>query len=827
MVNLKNPTTQVSSLSMTFNPALMLEDGLVFHRMGDYAKAMQVYNDILAREPNYADALHFLGEASYRQGQLNQGLDYLNRAIAISPHHFYLNTRSMVFLDMGKLMEAEQDLRRVIKVDPNCFEVYVNLSNVCRKRRDFKSAKKFNAVALKLQPESAVVWNTVGATHMETGELEAAVDAFNKALAYAPDALMAAKNIAMIYVAQQKWTEALPLLQSAVALHDFEVLTALSRTHIVLGQPEQAIDPFKEAMQLGDAEKRKGFFTTTESLEQLLAVCDALSVYRSSYSDAADLYQFGIEALPEHPTLINNLAVMQFNQAIYDKAIENLRRLLTLEPHNVMARGNLGANLSIQGFVEEAIVEYAAMLEYEPNHVTAIGLLLSEKNKICSWDNLDPLRQKMAELLDSPDNKQSVNSFTLLSNYDAPEKLLRWTRINANENFANLGVKHPPASGLGRQRERIRVGYFSFDFRNHPVAHLTAPLFELHDKSKFEVWVYSYGKDDGHPVRQRIQNSAEHFVDLWGCSLQGMVERIRADEIDILIDLSGNTHGAKTQVMGHRPAPVQVHWLGFIGSMGSTHYDYTIVDSFVAPEGADKYFDEKLVRMPNCFQINDTTRPLTTKKLTRAACGLPERGFVFADFSQSYKIQPDIFAAWTQIVKSVPQSIIWLTDGHSAYVKNVRTAWKAAGLEDERLVFAPRADVADYLAQYQLVDLFLDVFPYTSGTTASDALWSGCPLLALVGNTMVARMAGSLLKAAELPELITYSIGEYIERAIYYALHEDELAVLRKRLIDNRLKLPLFATSQFVRHLENAFEQMASLSWAGHELVELNIKNEL
>jgi predicted O-linked N-acetylglucosamine transferase (SPINDLY family) len=336
--------------------------------------------------------------------------------------------------------------------------------------------------------------------------------------------------------------------------------------------------------------------------------------------------------------------------------------------------------------------------------------------------------------------------------------------------------------------------------------------------------VYSYGKDDGHSVRQRIQNSAEHFVDLYGYSLQGMVEKIRADDIDILIDLSGNTMGAKIQVMGHRPAPVQVHWLGFIGSMGSTYYDYTIVDGFVAPEGADIYYDEKLVRMPHCFQINDTTRPLASKKITRAACGLPESGFIFADFSQSYKIQPDIFDAWTQIVKAVPDSILWLTEGHPAYVKNIRSVWKVAGIEDHRLVFAPRSDVTEYLAQYQLVDLFLDVFPYTSGTTASDALWSGCPLLALVGNTMVARMAGSLVKAAGLPELLTYSMNEYIERAIHYASHPYELGLLRKRLIENRSSVPLFDTQGFVLHLESAFTQMVQLTWAGLQPAPINVR---
>jgi protein O-GlcNAc transferase len=811
---------------MTSNPALMLEEGLAFHRVGDYARAMQSYRDILSLDPNYADALHLLGEASYRQGQFEQALVYLNHAIASTPHHFYLNTRSMVLQELGKLLEAEQDLRRAIKIDANYLEAYVNLSNVCRKKRDFKNAKKFNARALQINPESAAVWNTVGATHMEAGELDLAVNAFNKALVYAPDALIAMKNIAMIYAAQKKWQQALPLLQRAAALRDFEVLTTLSRAHLVLGQPEQSIDPFKEAMHLGDVDKRKGFFTTTESLEQLLAVCDALHVYRSNYSDAADLYQYATEVLPEHPTLINNLAVMQFNQAIYHKAVENLQKLLLLEPSNILARANLGANLSIQGLAEEAIIEFEKVLTYDPNHAPSLGLLLSEKNKVSSWQGIAELRQKMADVLDAPDNTQSVNSFTLLSNYDNPQQFLNWTRINSKENFANLGVKSPPASGLGRQHDRIRVGYYSVDFRNHPVAHLTAPLFELHDKSKFEVWIYSYGEDDGHPVRQRIKNNVEHFVDLVGCSLQDMVERIRRDEIDILVDLSGNTRGAKMQLMGHRPAPVQVHWLGFIGSMGSTYYDYTIVDHFVAPEGADQYYDEKLVRMPDCFQINDTSRLPVPIVLTREQCNLPENSFVFADFNQSFKLQPEIFEAWVSIIKAVPKSVLWLTEGHPVYIRNIKEAWTKAGLAEDRLIFAPRVGVNEYLSQYQLVDLFLDAFPYTSGTTASDCLWAGCPLLTLVGKTMVARMGGSNVKAAGLPELITYSKEEYVERAVYYAKHPTELAQLRKRLVDNRLNLPLFDTAKFVKHLEHAFEMMAKQSWAGNDLMAISIDNE-
>jgi predicted O-linked N-acetylglucosamine transferase (SPINDLY family) len=819
-------TNPSSLIENQLSPERLLEHGLAYHRQGNYNYAIQVYQELLVLVPTHADAMHLIGEALYRQGQFGAALSYLNNAIANVPHHFYLNTRGMVFLESGHLMEAEQDLRRAIKTVPDYLEAHINLSNVCRQKKDFKHAKRFAALAVKLNPESAAAWNAVGAVDMESARFDEALQAFDRALEMAPDALVTVKNKAKILVAQKKWQDALPLLVQAADLQDFEVYTMLSRAYGVLGQTVNAIDPFQAAMRVSTPDLRKIYFSTSEGVEQLIAMGDALGVYRSNFSAAAELYQLAIESLPEHTTLINNLAVSQFNQSVFDKAVENLRKLLLLDPINVQARTNLGVSLIMQDQSEEAIDEFKLALEHDPQFLAAAGWMIGEKNRICSWDGMLGLRKKVADLLDRPGSKQSVNSFILLSNYDDPAKFLEWSRINSRENFANLGIQSPPAIGVGRKHDRIRVGYFSVDFRNHPVAHLTAPLYGMHDRSKFEVWVYSYGPDDKHPVRQRIQEGAEHFVNLEGQSTQSMVERIRNDEIDILVDLSGNTRGSKIQVLGHRPAPVQVHWLGFIGSMGSQYYDYTIVDSFVAPEGADEYYDEKLLRMPDCFQINDTARPQTLMPLTRAQCGLPEDAFVFADFNQSFKIQPEIFAAWVRILKAVPESVLWLADGHHSYIKNIRAEWAEAGLEDCRLVIAPRVSVDQYLAQYQLVDLFLDVFPYTSGTTASDALWAGCPLLALVGKTMVARMAGSLVKAAGLPQLLTYSVDEYVDRAIFFANNPQEVKSMSKHLIENRLNLPLFDTEKFVTYLEKAYVQMAQMTWSGQDLLAIKLESQ-
>ena len=805
------------------NMATLLERGLEFHQAGQLQEAFNVYQEILAAEPAHADALHLTGEVLYRAGQYQNALQYLNHAIAQSPHHFYINTRALVFLEMGLLQESENDLLRALKLVPDYLEAHINISNVYRKKINSKKALQFAKKAIQLSPNSAAAWGALGAVQMESQQLDEGLTSFAKSLELAPNAFVTQKNIVKILVHQKKWQEVFPKLVELKDAQDFEVQTMLSKAYQVLGQIEKAIEPFQLAMRIAKSDERDKYYATQEGVEHLLAMGDALGVYRSDFAGAAELYQIAIQSLPQHTTLINNLAVAQFNQSGFEQASLNLKQLLELDPANAQARTNLGVSLIMLDKSEEAIAELATTLQHAPNFLPAAGWMIGEKNRICDWDQLPELRQRVATMLDNPQNAQSVNSFILLSNYDDPKKLLEWSRINSKENFANLGVKHTPSSGKGRNHSRIRVGYFSVDIRHHPVAHLTAPLYGLHDRNKFEVWVYSYGPDDQHPVRQRIQNTAEHFVNLEGCSIQGMVERIRSDEIDILVDLSGNTRGSKIQVLGHRPAPVQMHWLGYIGSMGSKYYDYTIVDQFVAPEGADEFFDEKLLRMPECFQINDTNRPLQLESLQRSEFGLPEQAFVFADFNQSFKIQPEMFAAWTDIVKAVPNSVLWLADGHHAYIKNIRAAWKVAGLDDARLIIAPRTSVDKYLAQFQLVDLFLDVFPYTSGTTASDALWAGCPLLALVGKTMVARMAGSLVKAAGLPELLTYTIDEYKQKAIHLATNPQELATIRQQLIANRLNVPLFNTQKFVKNLENAYEQIVHMSWAGEDLKPVTI----
>ena len=345
---------------------------------------------------------------------------------------------------------------------------------------------------------------------------------------------------------------------------------------------------------------------------------------------------------------------------------------------------------------------------------------------------------------------------------------------------------------------------------------LTAELYGRHDRKEFEVFIYSYGPDDGHPARARIAATAEHFVDLQGLSIQQMAERIRDDEIDILVDLSGDTRGAKPQVMAYHAAPAQLMWLGYMGTSGTPNYDYLVSDNFLSPPGTEDCYTEKLLRLPETFQVIDTKRPVNPQKATRAEHGLPEDAFVLCNFSQSFKIQPETFEAWVRIVQGIPNSVLWLAQGPNGFEQNLRAQWEKAGLPAERLIVSPRMPVDQHLARIGLADLFIDTFPYSSGATANDVLWSSVPLLALTGTTMVSRMAGSLLRAIGLPELVATNHAEYVQKAIHYATHREELAALRSRLAKAKeARSGYFDTPRFVRHLEDGYRQIASRSREG------------
>jgi predicted O-linked N-acetylglucosamine transferase (SPINDLY family) len=458
---------------------------------------------------------------------------------------------------------------------------------------------------------------------------------------------------------------------------------------------------------------------------------------------------------------------------------------------------------------EEAAASLSRALELVPDYIGAFAERALQRLHLCDWRAYEADRERLLALTREG---AAIPPFLLrIAGASPAEMLLAARRASGAMALSGAAVfAHPPRP----PHARLRVGYLSSDFNEHPVALLAAELFERHHRGRFELFAYSHGIDDGGPTRQRLLRAFDHFIDLRTLSDEAAARRIHEDGIDILVDLNGFTFGARPAILAHRPAPVQAGWLGYIGTNGADFIDYVIADRFALPAEQQPDYAERIVHLPHCYLPIDTTREIAATP-TREACGLPEAGLVFCCFNNNYKLAPAMFAAWMRILARVPGSVLWLLGPSPAVIANLRREAADRGIAPDRLVFARTVPLPDYLARFRAADLFLDTLPCGACTTGSDALWAGLPLLTCVGATFAGRHAGSLLRAAGLPELVTHSLAEYEALAVRLATEPGVLAGLRQRLERNRATAPLFDTTVFARDLEAIYCRMAELHAAG------------
>ena len=430
----------------------------------------------------------------------------------------------------------------------------------------------------------------------------------------------------------------------------------------------------------------------------------------------------------------------------------------------------------------------------------------------CDWSNLD--QSLLIYESEIANNKPVTTPFIALILVDKPALHLQSSKIF-------IESKHPKNQALGGIAKRtaggkLRLGYFSADFYYHPVAILLAEQIENHDKSKFELFAFSFRSDIKDPMTARLEAAFDHFIAVDKMSDLEVVQLSRQLGVDIALDLSGYTLGGRRDIFALQAAPIQVSHLGFPGSMGAEYIDYFIADEHQLPESSAKYYTEKIAYVP-CGHTYDRQRQLSSEPLSRAQFGLPENGFVFTCQNGCQKFQPEVFGIWMDILKAVPASVLWLMEPHPSAMANLRKEAQARGVESDRLVFSKRETVASdqerarigrYLASYKLADLFLDTWPYNAGTTAVDALWAGLPLLTKAGEAMVARLATSVLNAIEVPELITNTVQEYRDLAIELASDPRKLKLITDKLQENRLTSALFDTVGNTRHIEAAYVEM-------------------
>ncbi len=450
-------------------------------------------------------------------------------------------------------------------------------------------------------------------------------------------------------------------------------------------------------------------------------------------------------------------------------------------------------------------------LQLDPNYGAALSDLLFLHKQLADWSDLSALRERFLAGVSA--GMPNLSPFSLLSD---PSTRSQQRRCAESWSRAFPSAAEAPRRPAG---DRVRIAYLSADYHQHATAVLAAGLFEQHDRSSFQVTAYSTGIDDSSPMRARLVAGFDRFVDAHGWDARRLAERIAADNIDVLVDLKGHTQAASTAVLALRPAPIQVNYLGFPGTMGAPFIDYLIGDPIVTPFEHATDYSETLVQLPMCYQINDRQRAIADPP-PRADLGLPEDAFVYCCFNQSYKINPEVFDAWARILAAVPKGVLWLLGGNPSADRavleaNLAREAAARGIERERLVFAARRSNAEYLGLYRRADLFLDTWPYNAHTTASDALWAGCPVLSFLGETFAGRVAASLLTAVGLPEMIAPDVNGYIGRAVALANAEGTLARARLHLASTGRSSPLFDTAATTRALEAAYLRMVEQTQKG------------
>ena len=482
-------------------------------------------------------------------------------------------------------------------------------------------------------------------------------------------------------------------------------------------------------------------------------------------------------------------------------AIRAYCEAIRLDPHRVASYVGLGLVLQKLDRFDEAREAFERALALAPDDTLALGNLVHLKQYACDWDGLAELEQRLLAAVDA--GRGGVAPFVLLAMPSTRAQQLAAAR-RASDGIAARAVPLPPPVVTPMIGRRLRLGYLSADFHQHATACLMIELFESHDRVRFEVFAYSYGPDDGSAMRARLTRAFEHFVDLAPLDHAQAAARIRADGIDVLIDLKGHTTDSRLGILAYRPAPLQATFLGYPGTTGAGFIDCVIADAVVLPPEHEAGFSERVVRLPGCYQPNDAGRVIAPRAPTRTASGLPEQAFVFCCFNNSFKIRPELFEIWMRLLAELPGSVLWLLEGNPAMAANLRAAAWRHGIAEERMVFAPRLPLPEHLARHRLADLFLDTQPYNAHTTASDALWAGVPVLTVTGDSFAGRVAASLLLSLGLPELVAASPADYRRRALDLAQDPAALSALRARLGDAVGRAPVFSGRAFARTFEQA-----------------------
>ncbi len=780
--------------------AELLAVGVRHHQAGQWPEAEKIYRRALELQPDQPDALHLLGVLAIQAGRHQVATELIGRAVRLNEANpGYHANLALALQHQGRLDEALANFDRALALKPDYAEAVHHRGRVLQQLGRFDDALDSYQRAVALSPRLAEAWLNRGNACATLGRQEEALTAYQRALDVDPDLAGAWVGRGNVLCGLERHDEALGCYATALARDPTLASAWLGRGNALSAQKrlDDALAAYDSAVAL-DPDMAGAWLGRGNVLRELRRADDAITAYDAALrrdSELAEAYLGRGNVLSELKRDDEALAAYQMAIAVRPDFAEAW-----------LGRGNLLREM--RRFIE-ALAAYDRALQLKPQLPGLQGARLKAKMQVCDWRDFDVER---AQLMASLGQGRIVQPFDLLSISTSTSAQYQCARSFSERNW-------PLAAGerVHRKRradDRIRLAYMSADFRQHPMSFLMAEIFERHDRSRFDVTAISLGPDDGSPMRRRLEAAFTHFIDARTFTDERIVGLIEESGIDILVDLMGYTKGARTAVVARRPAPIQVNYLGFPGTMGTPHIDYAIADRVVIPDAQRAHFAEKIAYLPFSYYPNGR-EPHDDEAITRANVGLPDSAVVFCCFNNSFKILPDVFDSWMRILSEVEGSVLWLLEDNELASANLRKEAAARGVAAERLIFAGRATHADHLARHRCADLFIDTLPYNAHTTALDALWEGVPVLTRAGESFAGRVAASLLTALDLPELIVQTSEDYERLAIELARNPLKLATLKQKLRDNRSAAPLFDSALFTAHIEKAYAMMVERHRAG------------
>jgi protein O-GlcNAc transferase len=842
------------------SPGVKLQEAFQIHQKGLLDQADLLYRQILDQEPSNFGALHLLGVLRGQLGKHAEAISLLGKALKIKPSDFGARSNyGLALAATGRYEDAISNYDQAIAVKPDFFQAHYNRGIALAGLKRYREAVGSFENGLALRSDSAECWYNRGLGLASLGERDMALESYDKSLALKPQFADALINRGNLLRELGRLDAALESYDRAAGSSPANAAIAYNKAIALfgLGRHQEAISNYDMALGI-DPRFAEAFFNRATclialgQLDRALASIDSgLAIRASDVKALGDralvLYRLGRldEALaacnrtlalnPKHAPALMTRGLVSQQATRFAEALADYDQLLTIEPEYAMAWNNRGAVLHAMNRTDQALASFEKAVDLRPDFPEALasrghlrwtykgdfegavsdlmgaiaidpdqayvqGELLHLKMQVADWTDFD--RQVAAIDQAVRDHRPVIRPFIYQALSQSPADLQTCSRIFASSLFSSTPEKIQIPK---RNHPKIRIGYLSGEFREQATAYLMAGVYELHDRDRFEILAIDNTCPDESRMRKRLEAAFDKIIDISNLPDKQAAQRICEAEVDILVNLNGYFGAPRAGVFAHRPAPLQVNYLGFPATLGASYIDYIFADSIVIAQGEEGYYDEAVVWLPHSYQANDCKRSVDEKWPDRASLGLPEKAFVFCNFNQSYKLCPRTFASWMRILRQTENSVLWLLKSQPPFAENLRNAAMAQHVDSERLIFAPPVEQEDHLARLKQADLFLDSLPYNAHTTASDALWAGLPLLTCRGTAFPGRVAASLLNAVGLPELIAETMPNYEALAVRLAREPALMEALKKKLAIQRNSFPLFDTNLFCRNIEAAY----------------------